>query len=54
MDIAQSHNSEETDLDRILALWGPDPVHPTAAAYRILSEKIVEKTDCCRRRRLVP
>jgi hypothetical protein len=45
LGIAQGSNNEEADLDRILALWGPDPVHPTAAAYRILSEKIVEKTD---------
>jgi hypothetical protein len=45
LGIAQSHNSEETYLDRILALWGPDPVHPTAAAYRVLSDKIVEKID---------
>ncbi len=45
MGIAQSHTSEATDLDRILALWGPDPVHPTAAAYRVLSDKIVEKVD---------
>jgi hypothetical protein len=45
LGIAQSHKSEETDLDRILALWGPDPVHPTAAAYRVLSDRIVEKID---------
>jgi hypothetical protein len=45
LGIAQSTDSEEADLDRILALWGPDPVHPTTAAYRILSEKIAEKTD---------
>jgi hypothetical protein len=45
LGIAQGTSNEEADLDRILALWGPDPVHPTAAAYWILSEKIAEKTD---------
>jgi hypothetical protein len=45
LGIAQCQDNEEADLDRILALWGPDPVHPTAAAYRILSDKIVMKMD---------
>jgi hypothetical protein len=45
LGIAQSHTSEATNLDRILALWGPDPVHLTAAAYQVLSDKIVEKVD---------
>ncbi len=45
LGIAQSHKSEETDLDRILALWGPDPIHPTAAAYRVLSDRLVENID---------
>jgi hypothetical protein len=33
------------EIDRILALWGPDPVHPTPATYRILANKIVEKIE---------
>jgi hypothetical protein len=45
LGIAQSQTSEATDLDRILALWGPDPVHPTAAAYRVLSDKIADKVE---------
>ncbi len=45
LGIAPSPSGEVTDLDRILALWGPDPVHPTAAAYRVLSEKIADKVE---------
>ncbi len=31
------------EIERVLALWGGDPVHPSQAAYRLLSGKIVEK-----------
>jgi lysophospholipase L1-like esterase len=30
-------NEEAT---RTAALWGPDPVHPTSAAYRMIAEAI--------------
>jgi hypothetical protein len=33
------------DIDKILALWGTDPVHLTTATYRILAKKIVEKVE---------
>jgi hypothetical protein len=32
------------DEDRVIALWGPDPVHPTSAAYRELATRVAEKT----------
>ncbi len=28
------------DASRTAALWGPDPVHPTQAAYRLIAEAI--------------
>jgi hypothetical protein len=31
------------EIERVLALWGGDPVHPSQAAYRLLAGKIVEK-----------
>jgi hypothetical protein len=31
------------DEERVIALWGPDPVHPTSSAYRVLAAKIAEK-----------
>jgi hypothetical protein len=33
------------DEERVIALWGPDPVHPTSAAYRELAAKIAEKAS---------
>jgi hypothetical protein len=33
------------DIERVLAIWGTDPVHPSPAAYRILVGKIVEKIE---------
>ncbi len=32
------------DEERVIALWGPDPVHPTSAAYRELAAGVAEKT----------
>jgi hypothetical protein len=43
--IASSVNSDGLDLDRILALWGSDPVHPIAAAYRLLAYKITDMVE---------
>jgi hypothetical protein len=45
LGIVPGHSGEAMEIDRILALWGPDPVHPTPATYRILAEKIVEKVE---------
>jgi hypothetical protein len=33
------------DIERVLAIWGGDPVHPSPTAYRILSGKIIEKVE---------
>jgi hypothetical protein len=33
------------DIERVLAIWGTDPVHPSPAAYRILAGKIAEKIE---------
>jgi hypothetical protein len=38
LGIVPGHGNEGLELDRILALWGADSVHPTQAAYRILAE----------------
>ncbi len=32
------------DEERVMALWGPDPVHPTSAAYRELAANVAERT----------
>ncbi len=45
LGIVPGHSGEAMEIDRILALWGPDPVHPTPATYRILANKIVEKVE---------
>jgi hypothetical protein len=33
------------DVERVLALWGPDPVHPSPTAYRLVAAKIAEKVE---------
>ncbi len=33
------------EIERVLALWGGDPVHPSQVAYRLLAGKIVEKVE---------
>jgi hypothetical protein len=43
LGIVPGNSGECLELDRILALWGADPVHPTQAAYRLLAEKIAYK-----------
>jgi hypothetical protein len=45
LGIVPSHSGEAMEIDRVLALWGPDPVHPTTATYRILANKIAEKIE---------
>jgi hypothetical protein len=39
---AEGHSLE---IERVLAIWGTDPVHPSPAAYRILAGKISEKIE---------
>jgi hypothetical protein len=39
--ISPGGNSDGLDLDRILALWGANPVHSTAATYHLLVEKVM-------------
>ncbi len=45
LSIIPGQSGDAMDIDKILALWGPDPVHPTTATYRILAKKIVEKVE---------
>jgi hypothetical protein len=45
LGIVPSQSGEAMEIEKILALWGPDPVHPTPATYRILAKKIVEKVE---------
>jgi hypothetical protein len=45
LGIVTSGNESDLELDRIIAIWGSDPVHPTPVAYRILAEKISEKAE---------
>jgi hypothetical protein len=45
LGIVPSQNGDAMEIDKILALWAPDPVHPTPATYRILAKKIVEKVE---------
>ncbi len=40
--IPSDHGSDE-GLDRIIALWGSDPVHPTRDAYQRLASRIVAR-----------
>jgi hypothetical protein len=42
--IPSSVSDLNEDEDRVIALWGPDPVHPTSAAYRELATRVAEKT----------
>jgi hypothetical protein len=37
---------DEADEEQILQLWGPDPVHPTEAAYRAISNHLSEAIIC--------
>jgi hypothetical protein len=46
LGIVPGQNGDAMEIDKILALWGPDPVHPTPATYRILAKKIAEKVEC--------
>jgi hypothetical protein len=45
LGIIPGQSGDAMEIDKILALWGPDPVHPTPATYRILAKKIVEKVE---------
>jgi hypothetical protein len=45
LGLIPSPTEEYTDDEkRVIALWGPDPVHLTSAAYRELAAKVAEKT----------
>jgi hypothetical protein len=54
LGIVTSGNESDLGLDRIIAIWGSDPVHPTPVAYRILAEKISEKAESLLREPCVP
>jgi hypothetical protein len=43
LGIVPDEHRNVMDIERVIALWGGDPVHPSPAAYRLLSGKIVEK-----------
>jgi hypothetical protein len=45
MGIIPSEQGTEEGLDRIIALWGSDPVHPTRGAYQRLATKIVARVS---------
>jgi hypothetical protein len=45
LGIIPGQSGDAMEIDKILALWGPDPVHPTPATYRILAKKNVEKVE---------
>ena len=42
---ANSMTGEEADLKmgEMLKFWGPDPVHPTPAAYDLLADSLIDK-----------
>ncbi len=45
LGIVPDSEGHSLDIERVLAIWGTDPVHPSPAAYRILAGKIVEKIE---------
>jgi hypothetical protein len=45
LGIIPSDQGSEEGLDRIIALWGSDPVHPTREAYQRLATKIVTRAS---------
>jgi hypothetical protein len=45
MGIIPGEQGTEEGLDRIIALWGSDPVHPTRGAYQRLATKIATRVS---------
>jgi hypothetical protein len=45
LGIIPSEQGSEEGLDRIIALWGSDPVHPTREAYQRLASKIAARAS---------
>jgi hypothetical protein len=45
LGIIPSEQGSEEGLDRIIALWGSDPVHPTRGAYQRLAAKIAVRVS---------
>jgi hypothetical protein len=45
LGIVPDAEGRSLDIERVLAIWGSDPVHPSPAAYRILAGKIAEKIE---------
>jgi hypothetical protein len=45
MGIIPSDQGTEEGLDRVIALWGSDPVHPTRGAYQRLATKIATRIE---------
>jgi hypothetical protein len=45
LGIVPDSEGHSLDIERVLAIWGTDPVHPSPAAYRILAGKISEKIE---------
>jgi hypothetical protein len=43
LGIVPDEHGNILDIERVIALWEGDPVHPSPAAYRLLAGKIVEK-----------
>ncbi len=43
LGIVLDEHGNVLEIERVLVLWGGDPVHPSQAAYRLLSGKIIDK-----------
>ncbi len=43
LGIVPDEHGNVLEIERVLALWGGDPVHPSQAAYRLLAGKIADK-----------
>jgi hypothetical protein len=43
LEIVPTNDSSDEDEGRVIAMWGPDPIHPTSAAHRELATKVASK-----------
>jgi hypothetical protein len=43
LGIVPDEHGNVMEIERVIALWGGDPVHPSPAAYRLLAGKVIEK-----------
>jgi hypothetical protein len=45
LGIVPDEHGNVMEIERVIALWGGDPVHPSPAAYRLLAGKLIEKVQ---------